>query len=147
MSTRAVSGVAAIRLLGWSADGSARVVAFAPAATAEVRFDIFLEMEKRLAYANVSSVQVLSLGRGAGAPTTLLTAPEGVGAIDVADAVTRGGQVRQANPPRGVGPRFWLWTALVTALLLGTVLYSTRKKLALWIDDQRIRRRRRFAGA
>ncbi|GIF65295.1 hypothetical protein Ais01nite_33300 [Asanoa ishikariensis] len=137
----AVSGVTAIRLLGWSADGSARVVAYQPAATAEVRFDIFLEMEQRLAYANVSTVQVLALGRGAGTPTTLLTAPQGVIAIDVADNVIRGGQVRHANPPTAFGPRFWLWTGLITVLLVGIVLYRTREKLALWLDDQRVSRR------
>ncbi|SNT66247.1 hypothetical protein SAMN05421812_13528 [Asanoa hainanensis] len=146
LDTPAVSGVSAIRLLGWSADGSARVVAYQPAATAEVRFDIFLEMAQRLAYANVSTVQVLALGRGASTPTTLLTAPRGVVAIDVADNVIRGGQVRHANPPTGAGPRFWFWTALVTVLLAGTVLYATRKRLALWLDDQRVRRRRLANG-
>jgi len=88
---------------------------------------------------------VLALARGAATPTTLLTAPQGVVAIDVADNVTRGGQVRHANPPTTFGPRFWFWTALVTILLAGAALYGTRKRLALWLDDRRVLRQRRFA--
>ncbi|MFG3702355.1 TolB family protein [Micromonospora sp. NPDC047620] len=60
IDTPAVSGVTAIRLLGWAADGTARVVAYQPAPHAPAAFDAPLEMDQRLAYGNVGTV------RGAG---------------------------------------------------------------------------------
>ncbi len=138
-----VSGVTAIRLLGWAADGSARVVAYQPAPDAPATFDLPLEMDQRLAYGNVGTVRVLALGRGADAPTTLLVAPDGVVAIDVADNVIHSGRTRAANPPDGIGPRFWFWTLVVIVLLTAIVAYRCRRGLALWLDDRRVRRTRR----
>ncbi|MER5333646.1 hypothetical protein [Micromonospora sp. NPDC002717] len=141
MDTPAVSGVTAIRLLGWAVDGSARVVAYQPAPHAPAAFDAPLEMDQRLAYGNVGTVRVLALARGADAPTTLLTAPKDVVAIDVSDDVIRSGLTRDASPPHGVGPRFWFWTILITVLVTGIAAYRCREGLALWLDN-RVRRAR-----
>ena len=146
MDTPAVSGVTAIRLLGWAADGSARIVAYQPAPRAPAVFDAPLEMDQRLAYGNVGAVRVLALGRGAESPTTMLTAPKDVVAIDVSEDVIRSGRTRDASPPRGVGPRFWFWAVLITVLVAGIAAYRNRKGLALWLDNRRVRRARRLGG-
>ncbi|MET8094380.1 hypothetical protein [Micromonospora sp. NPDC005220] len=134
----AVTGMLSIRLLGWAPDGSALVAAYqqdpdaaeppleeqtGPPATAE----------------QVSSVRVLALTPGATAPRTVLTAPAQVDAVDVADQVIRAGRVRDAEPPGGVGARFWLWTGLVTALVAGAVRYLARRRIRRWLDDRRAR--------
>lgn len=62
-------------------------------------------MDQRTAYGNVRSIRVLSLTPGAAAPVTLLTAPDQVLAVDVADSVVRAGRVREADPPSGPGGR------------------------------------------
>ncbi|SCG48972.1 hypothetical protein [Micromonospora coxensis] len=115
----AVDGVTTIRLLGWAADGSAWVVAYRPEPAAPARFDQPLELDQRTAYGHVRSVRVLALTPGAAVPTTLLTAPDQVLALDVADHVVRAGRVRAADPPSGVGGRFWWWTGLASAVALG----------------------------
>ncbi|MEV1143954.1 hypothetical protein [Micromonospora sp. NPDC049799] len=135
MDTPTVSGVTAIRLLGWAVDGSARVVAYLPEPRTPTVFDAPLDMDQRLAYGNVGTVRVLALDRGADAPTTLLTAPTGVVAIDASDDVIRSGRTRDASPPDGMGPRFWFWTVLLIAVLVaGIVAYRARTRLALWRD-------------
>ncbi|MFE9694669.1 TolB family protein [Micromonospora sp. NPDC005806] len=118
----AVTGVTTIRLLGWRPDGSALVVAYRPEPAAPARFDRPLEMDERTAYGHVRSIRVLALAPGAAAPASVLTAPDQVLAIDVADDVVRSGQVRDANPPWGVGGRFWWCTTLAALVLLGGVL-------------------------
>lgn len=118
----AVTGVTTIRLLGWRPDGSALVVAYRPEPAAPARFDQPMDMDQRTAYGHVRSVAVLALVPGAAAPTTVLTAPEQVLAIDVADAVVHSGLVRDADPPWGVGGRFWWWTGAAALLLLGAIL-------------------------
>ncbi|MFR9774883.1 TolB family protein [Micromonospora sp. MS34] len=117
----AVSGVTTVRLLGWRPDGSALVVGYRPEPAAPARFDQPMAMDQRTAYGHVRSVEVLALAPGSAAPTTVLAAPEQVLAIDVADRVIHSGRVREADPPWGVGGRFWWWTGLA-ALLLGGVL-------------------------
>ncbi|NES29312.1 hypothetical protein GCE86_17780 [Micromonospora terminaliae] len=114
----AVAGVTTIRLLGWQADGTAVVVGYRPEPNSPASFTGALEMDQRTAYGNVRTVRVLGLAPGAAAPTTLLTAPDQVLAIDVADAVVRAGRVRAADPPSGPGGRVW-WAAGAAALLLG----------------------------
>ncbi|MEU5724667.1 hypothetical protein [Micromonospora sp. NPDC047738] len=146
MDTPAVSGVTAIRLLGWAADGSARVVAYHPAPHAPAAFDVPLEMDQRLAYGNVGTVRVLALGRGAEVPTTLLTAPQDVVSIDVSNDVIRSGRTRGASPPHGVGPRFWYWTVLITVLVAGIAAYRNREGLALWFHNRQARQARRRGG-
>ncbi|MEO3779511.1 hypothetical protein ABGB16_22255 [Micromonospora sp. B11E3] len=142
--TPAVSGVTAIRLLGWAADGSARVVAYQPVPHAPAAFDAPLDMDQRLASLNVGTVRVLALHRGADSPTTLLTAPEDVVGIDVCDDLVRSGRTRHASPPGGgVGPRFWYWVALITVLVAGIAAYRNRGGLALWLHNRRVRRARR----
>ncbi|MFU8875002.1 TolB family protein [Micromonospora sp. SL4-19] len=142
----AVSGVTAIRLLGWAADGSAWVVAYYPAPDAPAAFDAPLELDQRLAYGNVGTVRVLTLGRGADVPTTLLTAPQDVVSIDVSNDVIRSGRTRGASPPHGVGPRFWFWAVLITVLVAGFAAYRNREGLALWLDNRRARQARRPGG-
>ncbi|MFG1952725.1 hypothetical protein [Micromonospora sp. NPDC048830] len=142
--TPAVSGVTIIRLLGWAADGSARVVAYQPGPHAPAAFDAPLDMDQRLASLNVGTVRVLALHRGADSPTTLLTAPEDVVGIDVSDDLVRSGRTRHASPPGGgVGPRFWYWVVLVTVLVAGIAAYRNREGLALWLHTRRVRRARR----
>ncbi|SCL70521.1 hypothetical protein [Micromonospora chersina] len=114
----AVDGVTTIRLLGWWPDGSALVVGYRPEPNSPASFAGSLEMDQRTAYGNVRAVRVLGLAPGAAAPDTLLTAPDQVLAIDVADAVVRAGRVRAADPPSGPGGRVW-WAALAAALVLG----------------------------
>jgi hypothetical protein len=124
--TPAVSGVTAIRLLGWRPDHSALVVAYQPETAAPTRFDGQLGLDQRTAYGNVHSVRVLSLAPGASAPITVLTAPEQVLAIDVADNVIASGHVRRADPPTGVGPRFWFWSGVLVAVAAGLVFGAYR---------------------
>lgn len=116
----------AIRLLGWGPDGSALMVAYQPEPLARDRFDQSLGMDQRTAYHNVRSVRVLALAPGATAPRTMMTAPEQILAVDVADDVIRGGHTRDASPPGGVGARFWLWTILVTVLVAGLAVARAR---------------------
>ncbi|BCJ65396.1 hypothetical protein [Polymorphospora rubra] len=146
LDTPAVSGVTAIRLLGWAADGSARVVGYQPHPRARATFDVPLPIDQRLAYGNVGTVRVLALGRGAESPTTLLTAPDDVVAIDVADEVVRSGRTREASPPEGVGPRILFWPVVGTVLVVGVVAYRNREGLALWLHNRRIRRTRARAA-
>jgi hypothetical protein len=117
----AVDGVTTIRLLGWWPDGSALVVGYRPDPDSPERFAGPVDMDQRTAYPNVQTVRVLGLTPGAAVPTTLLTTPEQVLAIDVADAVVRAGRVRAADPPGGPGGRFW-WAAGAAALVLGGLL-------------------------
>ncbi|MFI6329278.1 hypothetical protein ACIBBG_13395 [Micromonospora chersina] len=114
----AVAGVSTIRLLGWQADGTAMVVAYRPEPNSPASFAGPLDMDQRIAYGNVRAIRVLGLAPAATAPTTLLTAPDQVLAIDVADAVVRAGRVRAADPPSGPGGRVW-WAAGAAALVLG----------------------------
>ncbi|WP_433282622.1 TolB family protein [Micromonospora sp. CA-244673] len=114
----AVAGVTTIRLLGWQVDGTAVVVAYRPEPNSPAYFPGALEMDQRTAYGNVRTIRVLGLAPGAASPTTLLTAPDQVLAIDVSDAVVRAGRVRAAAPPSGPGGRVW-WAAGAAALLLG----------------------------
>ncbi|MEV0156130.1 hypothetical protein AB0H57_20710 [Micromonospora sp. NPDC050686] len=129
-----VSGVTAIRLLGWTDAGAAMVVSYLPHPNAPARFDGPLEMDQRSAYGNVGTVRVLALEPGAATARTLLTAPDEVVAVDVADDVVRAGRVREADPPAGLGPRFWLGAGL--AGVAG---------LAVW-GVARWRRRRAYGG-
>ncbi|WNM37379.1 hypothetical protein RMN56_19635 [Micromonospora halotolerans] len=117
----AVAGVTTIRLLGWQTDGTAMVVAYRPEPNSPAPFEGVMDMGQRTAYMNVRAIRVLGLTPGAAAPTTLLTAPEQVLAIDVADAVVRAGRVRAADPPAGPGGRFW-WAAGAVSLVLGGLL-------------------------
>lgn len=116
-----VSGVRAIRLLGWQADGSAWVVAYQPEPNAPaLPTGGPLDMGERTWYQAVRSIRVLGLTPGAAAPTTLLTAPDQVLAIDVADQIVHAGRVREAHPPSALGGRVW-WGVGLAALALGAV--------------------------
>jgi len=117
----AVEDVTTIRLLGWRPDGSALVVAYRPEPNAPARFDQPLEIGQRTSYGNVRSIRVLALTPGAAVPTTVLTTPEQVLAIDVADDVVQAGRIRAADPPWGLGGRFWWWFGLAALALLGYV--------------------------
>ncbi|MET8351759.1 MULTISPECIES: hypothetical protein [unclassified Micromonospora] len=138
----AVPGVVAIRLLGWAPDGSALVAAYQPDPLAP---DLPLEEQSDppMSDQRVRTVRVLALTPGATAPRTVLTAPDQVVAVDVADQVVRSGRVRDAQPPGGVGGRFWLWSGLIMVLVTVGVLYASRHRIALWLDDRRVRRTRR----
>ncbi|MGW5576333.1 hypothetical protein [Micromonospora chokoriensis] len=141
----AVSGVVSIRLLGWAPDGSALVAAYLPDPAAP---DLPLEEQSNPPTSDqrVRTVRVLALTPGASTPRTVLTAPDQVIAVDVADQVIRNGRVRDAQPPGGVGGRFWLWTGLLTMLVTVGLLYASRQRIALWRDDRRVRRARRAGG-
>ncbi|MGW2624863.1 hypothetical protein [Micromonospora taraxaci] len=141
----AVSGVVSIRLLGWAPDGSALVAAYLPDPVAP---DLPLEEQSNPPTSDqrVRTVRVLALTPGATAPRTVLTAPDQVIAVDVADEVIRSGRVRDAQPPGGVGGRFWLWTILLTVLVTVGLLCASRQRIALWLDDRRVRRARRAGG-
>ncbi|MDG4783018.1 hypothetical protein O7614_25465 [Micromonospora sp. WMMD961] len=141
----AVSGVVSIRLLGWTPDGSALVAAYLPDPAAP---DLPLEeqTDPPTSDQRVRTVRVLALTPGATAPRTVLTAPDQVTAVDVADQVIRNGRVRDAQPPGGVGGRFWFWTFLLTMLVTVGALYASRRQIALWLDDRRVRRARRDGG-
>ncbi|MEU1588470.1 hypothetical protein [Micromonospora sp. NPDC005710] len=140
-----VAGVTAIRLLGSGPDGSALVVAYQPEPLSPDRFDQPLELDQRTHYSNVRSVRVLALTPDATAPRTLMTAPEQILAVDVADDVVSAGRTRDANPPGGVGGRFWGWGILITLVIAGIGVYLNRSGLALWLDDRRVRRAHRAA--
>ncbi|SCE98829.1 WD40 repeat domain-containing protein [Micromonospora chokoriensis] len=141
----AVSGAVAVRLLGWAPDGSALVAAYLPDPAAP---DLPLEEQSNppMSDQRLRTVRVLALTPGATAPRTVLTAPDQVIAVDVADQVIRNGRVRDAQPPGGVGGRFWFWTGLLTVLVTVGLLYVSRQRIALWRDDRRVRRARRTGG-
>ncbi|WP_422736260.1 hypothetical protein ACN263_22090 [Micromonospora sp. WMMD729] len=139
----AVSGVVAIRLLGWAPDGSALVAAYQPEPLAPDRPLEESTDPPSTRDGGVRTVRVLALTPGAAAPRTVLTAPDQVVDVDVADQVLRSGRIRDARPPGGVGGRFWLWTGLLAVLVTATVLYQSRQRIALWLDDRRVRRARR----
>ncbi|MEV4483457.1 hypothetical protein [Micromonospora coxensis] len=128
----AVDGVTAIRLLGWATDGSAWVVGYQPDVDSPTRFDQPLAIDQRTTYQEVQTVRVLALTPGAAAPTTLLTAPDQVLALDVADHVVRAGRVRAADPPTGVGGRFWWWTGLATVVALGLLVLRSVRRRRRW---------------
>ncbi|MGC4881025.1 hypothetical protein ACLQ26_32710 [Micromonospora sp. DT43] len=142
----AVSGVVSIRLLDWTPDGSALVAAYQQDPLAS---DLPLEEQTGQPSGTdqtVRTVRVMALTPGAPAPRTVLTAPDQVVAVDIADQVIRSGHVREAQPPGGVGGRFWLWTGLLTVLVTVGVLYAGRQRIALWYDDRRVMRARRTGG-
>ena len=85
------------------------MIAYQPEPLSPDRFDQPLELDQRTAYPNVRSVRVLALTPDATAPRTLMTGPEQILAVDVADNVISSGRTREANPPGGVGGRFWAW--------------------------------------
>ncbi|MEU4553073.1 hypothetical protein [Micromonospora violae] len=134
----AVARAVAIRLLGWAPDGSALVAAYQEDMEAPER-PLEEQAQPPAPAEQASSVRVLALTPGATAPRTVLTAPAQVNAVDVADQVIHGGRVRDAQPPGGVGGRFWLWTGLATMLVAGAVLYGARGRVRRWLDrrDQR----------
>ncbi|MDG4753476.1 MULTISPECIES: hypothetical protein [Micromonospora] len=124
----AVSGVTAIRLLGWLPDGTAWVVAYRPEPSAPSWYADGLEMDQRTAYGNVRSIRVLGLTPGAAAPVTVLTAPDQVLAVDVADSVVHAGRVREADPPSGPGGRVWWGAGLVALALVGLAAYRRLRR-------------------
>ncbi|MDO3686847.1 hypothetical protein [Micromonospora sp. C28ISP2-4] len=125
----AVSGVTAIRLLGWLPDGTAWVVAYRPEPGAPTWYaGDGLAMDQRTAYGNVRSIRVLGLTPGAAAPVTLLTAPDQVLAVDVADSVVHAGRVREADPPSGPGGRVWWGAGLVALALVGLAAYRRLRR-------------------
>ncbi|MFI7080114.1 TolB family protein [Micromonospora sp. NPDC049903] len=142
----AVSDVTTIRLLGWGPDGSALVAGFIPNPLSPARFDQPLEIDQRTSSGSVRGVRVLALTPGAAEPRTVLTAPDQILAIDVADGVIESGRVREASPPGGVGGRFWWWTGLIILVWGGIAAYRGRVGLALWFDDRRVRRARAAAS-
>jgi hypothetical protein len=125
-ATPSVSGVTAIRLLGWSPNGSAVVLAYQPQPGSPARLDQPLPMDQRTHYGNVRAIRILALTPGATTPTVLLEAPDHVKAVDVADDIVASGRTRPAHPPRGVGPRFWFWTTLSCTIALAVVLFRRR---------------------
>jgi hypothetical protein len=127
----AVVGVTAIRLLGWGPDGGAVVVAADPEPVATGGGAL-----RAIADGDVRTVRVLALTPAAAAPRTLLTAPERVLGIDVADAVVHGGRTRTADPPSGVGPWFWFWAGAVGVALLVIVLVRFRPRPAHWSEPR-----------
>ncbi|MFG1678173.1 TolB family protein [Micromonospora sp. NPDC049282] len=126
----AVSGVTAIRLLGWQADGSAWVVAYQPEPNMPFVPTSGLEIDQRTWYGHVRSIRVLGLSPGAAEPTMLLTAPDQVLAIDVADAVVHAGRVREAHPPSGLGGRVWWGLALAVLALAGVAAFRLSRRRA-----------------
>jgi Tol biopolymer transport system component len=132
-----VSGVSAIRLLGWRPEGSALVVAYQPGPHVPVQFDDPMEIDQRTTYGNVRAIRILALTPGADTPSTVMTAPEQVLAVDVADDVISSGRTRDAGPPGGVGGRFWVWTTLIALVIAGVAAFRGRKRLARWFDGQR----------
>ncbi|MFI6761720.1 hypothetical protein ACIBF5_21525 [Micromonospora sp. NPDC050417] len=130
----AVPGVTTIRLLGWRPSGGAMVVAYHPEPAMAASVD------DATAYDNVRTVRVLALDPAATAPVTLLTAPDQVLAIDVADDVVHGGRVRSADPPSGVGPWFWFWAGSAGVALLVLILVRVRPQPAHWSERRASRR-------
>ncbi|HEX5597291.1 MAG TPA: hypothetical protein VFX61_14935 [Micromonosporaceae bacterium] len=117
----AVSGVTAIRLLGWGPDGSALVVAYQPNPRG---VPSVMGIDQRTSYGHVHTVRLLSLTPAA-APVTRMTAPDEVRAVDVADNLIAAGRTRVADPPQDrFGPRIWFW--LVVGLAVVAVFFGRR---------------------
>jgi hypothetical protein len=125
-ATPVVTGMTAIRLLAWRADGSALVAAFEPHPGLPARFDQPLSLDQRTRYGDVRRVDLLALFPGGAAPTTVLSSEDGVRAIDVADDVAVTGRVREGDPPDGFGPRFWFWTGLAAVIVTSVYLFRRR---------------------
>ncbi len=87
-----ISDAATVRMLGWSAGGSAVVVAFRPEAASLAKKER-KEILGGVAFEDVRAIEVLSLSSGAGEPQPILRPQPttAVLAIDIADrAITRG---------------------------------------------------------
>jgi hypothetical protein len=125
-ATPVVTGVTAIRLLAWRADGSALVAAFRPRPSSPIRFDQPLPIDLRTHYGEVRRVDLLALAPGGAAPATVLSSEDGVRAIDVADDLAATGRVRDGDPPDGFGPRFWFWIGLATVVVTSVYLFRRR---------------------
>ncbi|GGN49541.1 hypothetical protein FHR83_009133 [Actinoplanes campanulatus] len=125
-ATPAVTGRTGIRLLAWREDGSALIAAFEPSPESTTRFDKSLSLDERTYYGEVHRVDLLALTPGGAAPTTVLSSEDGVLAIDVADDIAVTGRMRDGNPPKGFGPRFWFWTGLPMVILASVYLFRRR---------------------
>jgi hypothetical protein len=117
-----LSEVAAVRLLAWSPDGRALIVAYDPEpGTPVVDFDTGRgTLGTQLTdYEWIRSARVLSVGPGA-PPTVLVagTADQVALSVDAADNVLASGAVRPGRPPYWTFERMVLWALPVAGVLL-----------------------------
>ncbi|MFY1575319.1 TolB family protein [Verrucosispora sp. WMMD703] len=140
LGTAGVDDVVGLQLLGWTATGVPWVVSYLPHPPEAATYTRPFPNDDRPMYGNIGSVEVLSLPPDGQPPTTLLTAPRQVVSIDIADEVIRAGQTRVADPPRGVGGRFWIWTAGIMLAVSAVAAYRRREQLTLWWENRRVRR-------
>lgn len=129
-----LSGLVAVRLLGWSPSGEAVVAAFYPEpGTSVVGFDtaaetLALSHGQFTAYEWVRAAKVLAVGPDA-TQRTLLSAPQQqMLSVDVADNVIANGQGRTGHPPQGIGPYFrtiLIGAAVVSIATIGGLITLT----------------------
>jgi hypothetical protein len=115
-----VPGASLIRLVGWTPAGEAVAVAYVgrpdpgPVDTYASRTDFHL----------VRRVDLVALGPGAGEPRVLLSAPDGIEALDVAEqAVATEGVAAVPRTPFVLNPRWW-WALAVGGLLLAQIVIA-----------------------
>ncbi len=112
----AQEGVTTQRLLGWRPDGAAVVAAYLPEPDVPATFDVRDEDDHPTNFAAVRRVELRAL-TPAGAARTLLSPPDQVLAIDVADDALASGAVRPGGPAP-VWPAAPSIAAAAVALLL-----------------------------
>ncbi|GAB3845388.1 hypothetical protein GCM10029963_23620 [Micromonospora andamanensis] len=140
LGTAGVDDVVGIQLLGWTATGVPWVVSYLPHPPDSPDFTRPFPNDDRPEYGLIGSIEVLSLPPDGQPPTTLLTAPRQVVSIDIAEEVIRAGHTRVADPPRGVGGRFWIWTTVIVLAVSAIAAYRRREQLTLWWENRRVRR-------
>ena len=117
-----VTGLVALRLLGWSPTGAAVAAAYYPEPDVTVTAFNVGAPAMLTDYAPVRTVAILSLTTDT-APRILLRAPDEVALnIDVADNVIAGGVVREGHPPTGLGPYLTIGLTVLAAIVLAIVV-------------------------
>lgn len=120
-----IKGATAVRILGWNSTDRAVVVAFRP----ELFLDRFPNIV-RTSFANVQRVDIVALEPGE-TPALLLTSPDQVLSIDIADQAIAGGAIVPAPPnplfpPTDVLIGFALFTGIVFLIVTGVVYVTIR---------------------
>lgn len=128
-----VRNASAVRILGWSPDGTAVAVAFWPEADARAP----LSDGERTSFQQVDRADVMGLRPGAGSVERLLRSPSGVLQIDIADeAIAAGGTIAIPDAP---SLRDWLLSGLATWQAGTAGSTAAIAAIAVWL---RWRRRR-----
>jgi hypothetical protein len=130
-----VRNASAVRILGWSPDGTAVAVAFWSEADARAP----LSEGERTSFQQVDRADVVGLRAGASSVERLLRSPSGVLQIDIADeAIAAGGTMAIPDAP---SPRDWLLSGLATWQAGTAGSMAAIAAIAVWLRRRRRRGR------